>query len=100
MSTTIAQTILAQLGCNRFLAMTGAKCMVAGSNSLQFDIPRGATNKANEVRVTLDTTDTYLVEFFYLRGVVCRTVGEATRGIYGDRLAAYFTEQTGFDTHL
>lgn len=97
---TTAQTILAQLGGNRFLAMTGAKCLVGGSNSLQFDIPRGAKNKANKVRITLDTTDTYLVEFFYLRGVVCRTVGEATRGIYGDRLAALFTEQTGFDTHL
>ncbi len=98
--TTIAQTILAQLGGNRFVIMTGAKQLVDTGNGLQFSIGRGATNKANKVRVTLDTTDTYAVEFFYLRGLVCRTVGEATRGIYGDRLAAFFTEQTGFDTHL
>lgn len=96
----IAHTILEQLGGNRFVAMTGAKNLVAGSNMLQFDIGRGATNKANKVRVTLQTSDTYRVEFFYLRGVVCRTIGEAIEGVYGDRLAALFTEQTGFDTRL
>ncbi len=77
--TTIAQTILAQLGGNRFVVMTGAKQLVDTGNGLQFSIGRGATNKANKVRVTLDTTDTYVVEFFYLRGLVCRTVGEANR---------------------
>ena len=100
MSTTIAQNILAQLGGNRFIAMTGAKNLCAGSNSLQFHIGRGAINKANVVRVTLETSDTYIVEFFSVRGVNVRTCGEADRMIYGDRLAALFTERTGLDTHL
>jgi hypothetical protein len=100
MANQIAQTILQQLGGNRFTIMTGAKNLVAGPNYLQFDIGRGAINKANKVRVTLDTNDTYLVEFFYLRGVNCKTCPGAARGIYADRLAPYFTEATGMDTHL
>ncbi len=43
MSTTIAQTILTQLGGNRFLAMAGAKQLVDLGNGLQFAIGRGAT---------------------------------------------------------
>lgn len=100
MTNFIAQTILTQLGGNRFLAMTGANRLCAGSNSLQFHLRSGTTNKANICRITLDTDDTYMVEFFRLRGVECKTIGEAARGIYADRLAPYFTEQTGYDTHL
>lgn len=97
---TIAQTILQQIGGNSFAAMTGAKNFVAGSNMLQFDIGRGATNKANKVRITLDTSDTYNMEFFYLRGVVCKTCAGHTDGIYADQLQATFTRCTGLDTHL
>ena len=67
MSTTIAQTILAQLGGNRFLAMTGARLLCDLGDGLAFNLPRGAKNKANKVCI---------------------------------RLAALFTEQTGFDTRL
>lgn len=52
MSTTIAQTILTQLGGNRFLAMTGAKQLVDLGNGLQFAIGRGAKNKANNTEQT------------------------------------------------
>ena len=44
MSNTIAQTILTQLGGNRFLAMTGAKDLVNTGKGLQFAIGRGASN--------------------------------------------------------
>ena len=96
----IAQTILEQLGGNRFVAMTGARDLVAGSNSLQFSIGRGATNKANKVRVTLETSDTYMIEFWSLRGLNLKSCGRPVRSIYADRLQAVFTEQTGLDTHL
>lgn len=96
----IAKIIFEQLGANRFVAMTGAKNFCQGSNSLQFDIGRGATNKANKVRITLQTSDTYQIEFFYVRGVVCKTCGEAIRGVYADQLQSTFTAQTGLDTHL
>ena len=51
--TTTAQIILAQLGGNRFLAMTGAKQLVDLGDGLQFSIGRGAKNKANKVVVRL-----------------------------------------------
>jgi hypothetical protein len=96
--TTTAQTILAQLGGNRFLAMTGAKQLVDLGHGLQFAIGRGASNKANKVVVTLDG-DLYSVRFLTIRGTTL-TERVTFDMIYGDRLAALFTEQTGFDTHL
>lgn len=96
--TTTAQTILAQLGGNRFLTMTGAKQLVDLGHGLQFAIGRGASNKANKVVVTLDG-DLYSVRFLTIRGTTIAERGTFDM-IYGDRLAALFTEQTGFDTHL
>ena len=98
MSTTIAQIILQQLGGNRFLAMTGAKQLVDLGNGLQFSIPRGATNKANKVRIT-NIDDLYAVSFYSVRGVNVVLLS-AHEMIYGDRLAGLFTEQTGLDTRL
>lgn len=95
----ISTAIFEQLGAGRFCSMTGAKNFVEGSNMLQFDIGRGAKNKANKVRVTLQTSDTYIVEFFYVRGVTCKDCG-AVRDVYGDKLQEVFTEQTGLDTKL
>jgi hypothetical protein len=95
----IAQTILQQLGGNRFIAMTGAKNLVAAERSLQFKIGRGAVNKATNVRVTLGTSDTYTVEFFAIRGVNVKTLSQH-ENIYADGLQATFTEQTGMATSL
>jgi hypothetical protein len=99
MSTTIAQTILAQLGGNRFLAMTGAKQLVDMGDGLQFGIGRGAKNKANKVVVTLSGLDLYTVTFYSIRGTSVAIKSEHSN-IYADRLAALFTERTGLDTHL
>ena len=96
----VAAQILEQLGGNRFAAMTGAKQFVGGERSLQFSLGRGATNKANKVRVTLATDDTYTVEFFNLRGVNLKPCGEPVERVYADRLQTVFTEATGLDTHL
>ena len=98
MSTTIAQTILQQLGGNRFLAMTGARMLCDLGDGLAFNLPRGAKNKANKVTVRLEG-DLYRVAFYSIRGVNVTERGTFDM-IYGDRLAALFTEQTGLDTHL
>ena len=58
----VAETILQQLGWNRFIAMTGAKDFVADTNSLRFKIPRNGS-KANYCKITLEPTDLYTVEF-------------------------------------
>ena len=89
MSTTIAQIILQQLG---------ARMLCDLRDGLQFALPRGAKNKANRVCIRL-AGDLYRVTFYSIRGIDVTERG-AFEMIYGDRLAALFTEQTGFDTHL
>lgn len=98
----IASTIIAQLGGRRFSAMTGAKNFIALENGVQFDIGRGATNKATKVRVTLTDADLYDLAFFQWkpRALECVPVAGAASGIYAEDLARLFTEATGFDTRL
>lgn len=101
MDMTTAQTILAQLGGNRFRAMTGADNFTGSADALTFSLPRGAKNKANKVRVTLTPADLYTVEFFRLarRALVCETVG-TVEGVYADQLARVFETATGLRVSL
>lgn len=64
----VAQTILTQLGGNRFAAMTGAKQFVAVTDYLQFKLPANfAKGGINCVKVTLTAADLYDVEFMKVR---------------------------------
>lgn len=62
----LAQTILSQLGGNRFVVMTGAKQLVSIDNGLRFKIGRNAS-KANMVKVLLNGDDTYTMQFWQHR---------------------------------
>lgn len=93
-----AQTIINQLGGNRFLAMTGAKHLVNTGNGLRFKLPRGARDGVNCAAVTLNG-DLYDVQYLKVRGLDCKTVSEST-GVYADGLAADFTQSTGLSTSL
>ena len=62
----IAQTILSQLGGAKFVAMTGAKQLVAIDKGLRFKIGRNAS-KANLVKVILRGDDTYTMQFWQYR---------------------------------
>lgn len=97
----VAETILDQLGRNKFIAMTGAKNFVASSTALTFDLPRGAINKANKVRVTLTDCDTYRIAFYKwnARKLDMATIGEV-EGVYADQLQEIFTHHTGLYTRL
>lgn len=94
-----AQTILNQIGGNRFIAMTGAKNFVGSDSALHFSIGRGAKNKANKVRITLESNDVYTIEFFNFRKMECKPVG-MVENVYADQLQQVFTAQTGFDTRI
>jgi len=60
MENTIAQTILAQLGGKRFLAMTGAKNLLAGEDYLAMSLPGSLTKgRVNKIRIRLAADDTY-----------------------------------------
>lgn len=95
MNKQIAQTILAQMGGNKFRAMTGAKDFVALEDGLMFGIPRAKNIRKVQIKLTAD--DLYNVSFFSLRGVECKVVSEEN-GIYADQLQAAFTRATGLYT--
>lgn len=96
----VANTILSQLGGNRFVAMTGAKNFVGSDDALHFALPSNfARNGINRVRVTLQPSDTYTVEFFKVRGTKFSSI--ATRDdVYAEDLQRVFKTETGLDTHL
>lgn len=96
----IADTILAQLGGNKFKAMTGAKDFSYGDRYLQFRLPRGATNKAKFVKIALEINDTYTVTFSTMNRKYEVRVISSHEMIYADRLQGLFTEQTGLECSL
>jgi hypothetical protein len=97
----IANTILQQLGGNRFLAMTGARDLVAVPDALVMRLPRGARGGVNSVVVRLDTDDTYTVLFNRRTnmGVNIRLISSANK-LHADQLRQVFTEHTGLHTSL
>jgi hypothetical protein len=96
---TIAQTIIQQLGGNRFTSMTGAKNFGTSGRDLSFKIGRGATNGINYIRIELNLNDTYNVQFMKCRGLDCKVV-KIVGNVYGDKLAETFRNCTGFATSL
>lgn len=61
--TSVARTILAQLGGNRFITVTGATNLVASDRALTLTLPPSITKgRANRLRVTLTPADLYRVE--------------------------------------
>lgn len=106
MTMEIANTILAQLGGRKFLAMTGAKNLFGSDEerTLQFQLPRSfAKDGINAVRVKLEESDTYTVTFYKVgtarTGYAHKTVREVS-DVYADSLRAVFTETTGLETSL
>lgn len=97
--TTVAATILEQLGGSRFIAMTGAKDFVGSSESLMFRLPAGAKGRINKVYITLEPYDTYTLGCFNVRGASVTTVAIESM-LYANQLQTAFTRMTGLDTHL
>ena len=99
---TVANTILAQLGGNRFRAMTGAKNFVGSDDSLTFRLPGNpgfVKQGINCVRITLTPADLYRVEFLRVRGAKFG-MKETREDVYADKLASVFREVTGLATNL
>lgn len=97
----VANAILQQFGGRQFIAMTGAKDMIGRPDGLSFKLPRAAKG-INCVRVTLDPSDTYTVEFLRLGRSPKFTVTPVSThaDIYCDMLQDVFTRQTGLYTRL
>lgn len=94
----VAMEILRQLGGQRFKAMTGARNFVGDKDKITFHIPK-AKNKINIVRITLDPTDTYTVEFMNVRRYVTTPI-KKVEDVYADNLREVFETNTGLRTSL
>lgn len=93
---------MAQLGGNRFIAMTGAKNLAYGTNASgapQYSFKFPMSKVANYCRITLEATDTYTMEFMKIRGTTHTTLLPIT-GVYCDMLASVFEGMTGLRTSL
>lgn len=110
----IPETILSQLGGNKFIVMTGSKNFVADGNTLRMTLAKNGS-KANRLHITLESDDTYTMHFFkYTAGGwrVNHKTGTVTekkekieevktfRGVYFDQLQELFTEVTKLYTRL
>ena len=103
MSTTVAMIILQQLGGNRFIAMTGAKNLVAEDNALIFRLPENLTNnRITAVGIYLEPSDTYRMKFFRQEGAPTFAIDVVAEldDVYCEDLQRIFTRITGLDTHL
>lgn len=95
----IADTILNQLGGGRFVAMTNAKNLCHDDDgTLRFKIGRNNT-RCNFVKITLDASDTYTMEFYYSSVKGLKEL-QKTSGLYHDALQGCFTRFTGLQTSL
>jgi hypothetical protein len=94
----IANTILAQLGGRRFIAMTGARNLTSHGDGLAFRLPSNLT-RCNAVRITLTAADDYRVEGFAVRGRTVRPL-HVHHGIYDSNLRAAFEALTGLRASL
>jgi hypothetical protein len=96
--TQVTQTILTQLGGNKFVTMTGASNLLGSENSLSFKVGRNAA-KVTHVRVTLTAMDDYQIEFLAIRGVNVKPVAFKD-GLTCEQLAPAFASKTGMALSL
>ena len=97
---TVSKTILAQLGGNKFLAMTGANMLTGSDDALSGRIPQGlASNKANGFRVTLNSKDLYDIRFYRIRGLKLTEL-EGAEDIDVDNLVSVFSRLSGLRLKL
>lgn len=105
----IGQTILDQLGGNKFRAMTGAvlsygefSCIEKGvrCNAFQIHLPRRASNGSKIIFIRLMADDTYTMYFGKLNGCFEYVTLEQVDQLYCDQLQDVFTRYTGLHTRL
>ncbi len=93
---TVAKTIAQQIG-HRAFFMMGTKNRLADDRSLSFDIK--GCKRFNYIKITLDPTDTYIVEFIKTRKHQIQTTVKFDM-VYFDELHDLITTQTGLALSL
>jgi hypothetical protein len=95
----VAETILQQLGGNKFVAMTGSKNFIASENFLRMNLTRNKA-KAKWLKITLNANDTYTMDFFTADKNFNITSKVNFEYVYCDELCFLFTKATGLYTSL
>ena len=95
----IAKIILEQLGGNKFRVMTGAKNLMGFENGLVMKLGRNSSN-SNYLKITLNSMDTYDMEFAKLTRMGEKKSVTEYNNIYNDMLTDQFTAHTGMYTSL
>ena len=99
-TTTVAVTILEQLGGRKMIAMTGASNFIARHDGLAFKLPG---RKINKVCIHYDReTDLYNVAFFFMRfgrNFTIKTVAQSA-GLDVEQMRAEFEHVTGLRLSL
>lgn len=91
---TIPDTILEQLGGNKFLAMTGSIALTNGDD-LMIKLCR-KVKKLKWLTIHLNGLDLYDLTFTEDMGKVVKII----KNVYADQLQEIFTDVTGLDTKL
>lgn len=99
MKTQVAQTILEQLGGNKFIVMVGAHSLTSDKNALIFKLRAQNEKHIKAVKVVLNGKDLYDIEFYSIQGYEFKTVGIAN-DVYNENLQDVFTSYTGLATKL
>lgn len=103
MSMQVAETILSQLGGNRFIAMTGAYSFTGSKDCLSFRLPSNNSKKIGGVRINLKDDDTYTLTTVKLKrrkGGFLDTECKEFPNVYCDNLRQVFESATGLLTSL
>jgi len=74
--------------------LIGAHTFIARPDGVTFKFKARARNGSNCMRITLDPSDTYTVEFLSVRGTSVKTKGSFS-DIYCDVLTDLFERETG-----
>lgn len=97
MSQEIAKVILSQLGGNKFITMTGARNLFSLTEQLgglSFKLPKFSGVKVNYVKIVLNSSDLYDVEFGRIYGNKYTVISKHS-DIYCDMLVELFEKETG-----
>ena len=93
-------TLLQQLGGNKFMVMTGAKNLMVDKKEKSLHMRIGKNSKGiNHVKITYMPDDTYKMDFGRIRKMDYKVVRSVT-GVYAEALQDLFTEVTGMYTSL
>ena len=92
----VAETILSQLGhsIQRICIMIGGYGFVSSTDGVSFRFKVRSKNGSNGLRITLDPSDTYTVEFLSVRGSSRKIKGKFS-DIYAEDLRPLFERETG-----